>query len=529
MANSTVRRNWAAALVASSVLFGTMATLSGCRVSEDNIHRWGTTEHGPDKLVAVLSHDKYDWSLRVSAAMELVGMKPRGGRRVGIQRLIDALAQLGPDERKHVLDGLVPKLVEEIKKAPPAAGAPAPAGAPAAADTSIPFKDAAFGVLSHEPKLVSDENAKKTLTAALVEWCLHDFERRLDNSSQMFGIEQMLRFIGPEAVRGLPSLVTAESTKVDRIAGLVADLGDSSTKDATAQKLVELAKATAADAWIAKKRPLVEEANKASNVKATPDQVAKQVAQYQDEELQRVFGALKRVGQRPAVEYCLGFAGDKAQNEKRRQSAVAALEGRLDRNNPADVQRILTLASADDTPDSVRDLAFQRVGEMPRELVVSRLYDLFPSKKWKVRWVAAGTVLKMSSTTQLAEFMGKLPVGAPGLALTEPLSYGAYIDKLQVKDGKKPQDVVLPFLREGSPAARLTALGWFYAVGKASDVATIAALESDTTPVPKIDDPEAKWQCDVPKGDGKETETKPISNVGEFVKYCVEPAMKGRT
>jgi hypothetical protein len=155
---------------------------------------------------------------------------------------------------------------------------------------------------------------------------------------------------------------------------------------------------------------------------------------------------------------------------------------------------------------------------------------LFGAKKWKVRWVSASLVLTMSNTTQLAEFMGKLPGGAaPGFALTEPLSYGAKIEKMQVKENKNPADAVAPFLKEGSLAARLTALGYFFANGKPSDVPKIDALKTDKTAVPKIDDQDGKWQCDVPKGpDGKETETKNIATVGEFVSFCVEPAMRGR-
>src|ERR1044071_2652924 len=98
----------------------------------------------------------------------------------------------------------------------------------------------------------------------------------------------------------------------------------------------------------------------------------------------------------------------------------------------------------------------------------------------------------MSSTDQLAEFMGHLPIGlAPGFALTEPLSYGGLIEKMTVK-GPKPRDAVLPFLKEGSLAARLTAMGFFYATGKAADAKVLAPFEQDRYPVPKTDDPEAK-------------------------------------
>src|SRR5262249_12372671 len=83
-----VRRNarttWGRLLIVAAL----GATVSGCRVNESDVQRWGTTEHGPDKLVAVMSHDKYEWDLRVKAGLELVGMKPRSGRRIGISRFV---------------------------------------------------------------------------------------------------------------------------------------------------------------------------------------------------------------------------------------------------------------------------------------------------------------------------------------------------------------------------------------------------------------------------------------------------------
>jgi hypothetical protein len=496
--------------------------LLGCHVSDSDVKRWATTEHGPDKLVAVLTHDKYDWQLRDQAALELIQMKPRGGRRVGINRLVEALAQLTPDERKKIIDDIRPAIIAQLKQVPAAA----PPGQAAPPDPTYAYKDATMAILTYDRAvLVSDDAARKELNDALIFWSLHDFDRRLDNTTQMFGMEQLMRAIGAPAVRGLPALITPESAKYDRIASLVAELGDQPTKEATAAKLVELAKFTGSQGWIDRQKPGVEEANKASKINATPEQLQRQLAAYQDESLTKVFAAIKKVGTKPAVDYCLAIASDKTQNEKRRQAALAALEGRLDRSNPGDIEKVLALAAADETPDSVRDLAFQRIGEMPRDQVVGKLYSLFGSRKWKVRWVAATTVLKMSSTDQLPEFMAKLPVS--GLALSEPLTYGGNIDKMPVK-GPKPRDAVAPFLREGNVAARLTALGYFYAAGKASDVNMLSAFEGDHTLIPRTDDPEGKWQCDIPKGDGKESETKDVKDVGDFVRFCVLPAVKTR-
>jgi len=45
--------------------------------------------------------------------------------------------------------------------------------------------------------------------------------------------------------------------------------------------------------------------------------------------------------------------------------------------------------------------------------------------------------------------------------------------------------------------------------------------------VPKVEDPEGKWQCNTPKAGGG-AELKEVATVGEFVKVCVLPAMNDR-
>src|SRR3954469_15646496 len=127
---ATAGRFVAAITVAAVLTLG-----QGCRTSEEDVHRWANTAQGPRKLVAVLTHDKYPIDLRIDAAETLVSMKPRGGRRIGIQGtdeqlgLVDALAQMPPAPRTVLVSRLVPKLQAEMAKAPPAAqpGQPTPA------------------------------------------------------------------------------------------------------------------------------------------------------------------------------------------------------------------------------------------------------------------------------------------------------------------------------------------------------------------------------------------------------------------
>src|SRR5690606_32020958 len=108
--------------------------------------------------------------------------------------------------------------------------------------------------------------------------------------------------------------------------------------------------------------PDLKAANKASGLTVTDKQFAGQIAQYQEEELTRDFATMKKIGGRPVVDFLLAFAANGKEEPKRRQAALSALESNLDRNNPSDIQKVLTIASASDTPDVVLDQAFRRIG-----------------------------------------------------------------------------------------------------------------------------------------------------------------------
>ena len=498
---------------------------TGCRTTEDDVHRWANTAQGPRKLVAVLKHDKYPVDLRVEAAMTLVRMKPRAGQRVGIEQLIAALSEMAPAPRKTIVSKLVPKLIAELKKPPPAAQG----GQPAAPDPSFPYKDAAFAMLTNDGTvLVESDEHRSAIEAALTEWCLADFPPRLDNTSQKFGVEQVLRKLGSSSVVNLPKLIVPDAKKIGTMSKLIADLGDTPTKTEASKRLVAVAKEVDADRWKQKKAPQVEAANKASRLNPTKKQFAAQLEAYQEEELIRVFSSMKAVGGKPVVDYLLAFAKRTEPSEKRRAAAVNALAGHIDKKNKENVDAILAIASADDTPPTVRDLALRRVGELPRELVAPKLYGLFKNDEWKIRWVAAELLLKMSEKKHISEFMTKLGRGSDGMSITEPLRYGALLKS--VKGVEKPADIADKYASGAYPAAvRLSALGYYYEHGTKKQLDKVSRYASDRTKVPKCseDSNDCAWQCGY--GEGKKKEVKDIATVGDYVTYCIVPAMKKRT
>jgi hypothetical protein len=491
-------------------------TAAGCAVSESDVHRWESTENGPGKLYAIVTHDKFTWSLRDEAALSLVRVRPRNGKRIGIEYVGDALSQLADEPRRHIVDDIAPKLIEEVERPVPRSSDPNVIPA----DPSIPFKDAAFSLLVHEqPQLVGNEKTKADLIAALSQWVQADFENRIDNSTQQFGVEQIMRFNGASAVKTLPSVITESSTKVDRACSLMADIGDDDTKKRASEALVALGKKIDSSEWTDRQRVLVNQANVNAKLTPKPEQVAEQLKQYQEQELEKVFTNMKRVGGRPAVEYCLAYAHDKGKSEKMRTDALAALENRMDKNAAGDVNTIFDIVKDDTNPDKVRGVAMARMGELPKDMILPRLYSLF-DKKWKVRLDAARMILRTITTKELPDFLRRLPSSdKTKLALSEPITYGSVIMAMDPQGGPKPRAVLTGFLEAKELGAKLTAAGSYYS-GKRSDAAALNVLENDKTPVPKCaPEDECGWNCDVNK------ETKAVTNVGEFVKYCIQPSL----
>jgi hypothetical protein len=509
----------------------------GCRVSETDVKRWEMTQRGPYKLVAVITHDKYPIELRTEAAMSLIRMPARGGVRQGIKFLVDkykdedgeeregALVQLSEDTRRQIVDRMAPILMEELKPPPPAR---TPEGR-LPPDLTIPYKDASFAMLIHEPPLVSSDKTKADLRNALMKWAQTGFEDRVENGSQQYGLEQMMRTLGPESVRILPGLVNENTARIDRIAALIKDIGDEPTKLELSKAFVGLAEKYNSKEWLDAQTKIVKDHNAKNNTKADDTQVAAQVEKIQERRLtEEVFPSMKKVGLRPSVDYLIKYSGDASKPAERRKLALAALEGNLDKNRKEDLDAVFSIAKGPDVPDVVRDQAFRRMGEFPKEWIVPKLYTLGDPPKWKVRWVAFENILTTMNLKQVPEFMTHLPkTPVTKMGMTEPLSYAGVIRDKMEGDAKSKLDTILPYLNSKDLGPKLVALGYFW-TGKKDDKHFVQPHAEDAMLLPKCEkDDECLWQCDVPKaGNPKETEPRELKTVGEFVKICLLPTME---
>lgn len=502
----------------------------GCRTSEADIHRWGETLNGPKKLEAVMRSDKYPMELRTEAALTLVRMKPRNGRRIGIEGgedpeqigVIAVLTSMPKDVRTKLIAHLIPGLESSMSGATTRKAA-------THQDDSFPYKDTMFALLTHDNGvLLSSEEQRRHLREVLASWIAEDFASRIDEPSQIYSIDQVLNNLRAMGVKPLAELIEANAPKLDRISQFIADLGDPETKLRASKKLVDVAQYTASPKWKEERAPSVRKANQDSKLNPTPKQFEDQLAQYQEEELIRLFSSMKKVGGKPAVDYLLAYSAQKSLSEKLRASALAALENNLDKNDARHTDAMIELAKANDTPDSVRDLALRRLGEMPRKNVINRLYGLFDHPNWKVRWLTAELVLKMSDTTQIGEFMSHLGT-VKTMALAEPLRYGELMG--EVKGPQKAPAFLTQYLDTSNKVpVRLTALSWYFNAGTAKDLDSLKQWAGDKATAPKCapDAKDCEWKCETATSDGK-SEAHEIKTVGDFVTYCVIPEIGRRT
>jgi hypothetical protein len=499
----------------------------GCRTTEEDIARWAVTQNGPKRLAAVVQHGKYPLALRTEAALTLIGLHPRHGRRVGLEgdaagevpNLVALLAAMPEEPRTAVVHRLVPALVTQLT------AAAAPLGA--AHDQTFPFKDAAFALLTADGgKLVARLEDRQRLLDGLRTWAQADFANRVDNPSQIHGFDQLMGLLGASGTRQLPDSMRPGAPKLERLANFIALHGDEPTRLRASEKLVEIASAVQSEGFLREKTPLLEQANSASKLAPTKKQFEEQLTTFQDEELIRVFQLMKKVGRTASIRYLLDFAAERSNSEKRRVAALSALEGHLDATAPGHLELVAALASSGDSPDGVRDLALARLREFPRPLIVEHLYALFPSPNWKLRWVAAESVLRVSDTTHLEEFLGRLGK-VENMALTEPIRYGELIAAM--KGPESVETTVAGHLGASNPVpARLAALGWYFHKGAESDRRLLEAHQHDQSPVPPCapGTPDCEWTCDLVV-DGKPV-SRQITRVGEFVRYCVLAEMDRR-
>ena len=189
------------------------------------------------------------------------------------------------------------------------------------------------------------------------------------------------------------------------------------------------------------------------------------------------------------------------------------------------VEILIKIAAAKEEDDSVRDVALRRLGDLPRKPWSTKLYSLFTNDMWQVRWIAAELVLKMSDTSHVDEFM-RNSSRAEGMSISEPLIYGARI--AEMKGPVKPADLADQIRGPGQLGAGSFDRARLLLPRRRTRISSPRSSRTQTiaTKVPECKEEREGMRMEVRLS---RAETKDITTVGEFVEYCVKPAMEKRS
>jgi hypothetical protein len=452
----------------SAAALAAAALCAGCRYTTKDVDVWKGTVKGPGRMVGVILADKYELPLWTYAALALVDMER--GDIDGVAELGRTMERLDPATRAQIVQGLVPGLAALMKadqaQSDPERGPPA---------RQIRAKDAAFALLAH-----AKGETRRQLADAVVRWYTVDFHGR--SLSGAYSAEQVVREVGGSSAAG--ALVDALQAKLPqqalvKLAELIGQLGDAATKERAADRLVQIEAEMRGPDFLAWLEQEIAVTYQASGEKPDPARMKKTAAVNRNNFLQDgVLPAMKHLADQPKIaERLLQLAAtrDPALAEQRTR-ALQALEGKVREEH---LDRLLALALDQQNPTSVRDYAFDRVGDIRSPRAIAPMWPLVASApEQRLRWRAGELVLAIGGNAVLEEFFGRLPAGDAAYEPEELEGYAARMGQMT------PLPTAAAAARLDSPNwyDRVIALKFFQRKGDRGDLARLGRLVADGTP-----------------------------------------------
>jgi hypothetical protein len=162
--------------------------------------------------------------------------------------------------------------------------------------------------------------------------------------------------------------------------------------------------------------------------------------------------------------------------ETRRVRALQALEGKVGRD---DLAQVMTLALNKSNPTSVRDYAFDRIGDIRSSEAMPQLWPLVTSNDDpRLRWRAGELVLAIGGAAVVPDFFSRLP--SSGEYPAEELEgYATRLGQMT----PAPVDEVRTQLGSNNWYAKVIAIRFFERKGNADDLKRLAGLTGDKAAV----------------------------------------------
>jgi hypothetical protein len=446
----------------------TSLVASGCRITENDIETWKGTVKGPGKMVAVLLADKYDLSLRSTAALALVDMDRHDVD--GTAELMTSVEKLDPATRDRVIEQVVPGLVKLMQASEP--NHDASQGPPV---RQIRAKDAAFALITY-----ANPQSRKALTEAVMRWYTADFNGR--SLSGSYSAEQVVRALGASAATMLVDALNAQLPQqaLVKLSELIGQLGSPESKQRAAQKLVAIEAEMRSDAFLQWLKGQITE-QLGQGAATDPARIEKTASLNRERFVDEgAIPAMANLADQPEVATrLLAIAADKDPHlTERRTRALQALEGKV---HESQLDQLLALALDASSPIAVQDYAFDRVGDVRSPKAIPPMWPLVQdAEKQRLRWRAGELVLAIGGPSVLSEFFAKLPSGAEVRYEPEELEgYAARMGQMA------PLPVAVATAQLSSPNwwGRVIALNYFERKGVDADAQLLSRLLGDAAPV----------------------------------------------
>lgn len=441
----------------------------GCKVNSADVDTWKGTMKGPGKIVAVILADKYDITLRTHAALALVQMERQDVD--GVAELQHVLQGVAAETRTQIVDGMAPGLEALMKAAP--APTPAEDADEGPAPSQIRAKDAAFLLINQ-----AGPAARELLTKAVIGWYVEDFNGR--SLAGNFSAEQVVRALGAPAAAILVDALSAELPQqaLIKLSELIGQLGNEEGKLNAAKRLVAIEREMEGDKFLTWLKGKIRE--QMSSGGAAPAE-AKVTAVAELNRHNFIVGgsipAMKFLADQKEVSDRLiqiaSSAGTDQKVTERRTRALQALEGKVGKQH---LQQLLALALDPNNPASVRDYAFDRVGDIRSPEAIPPMWSLVAdAADGRLRWRAGELVLALGGAGVVTEFFSKLPAGETDFAPEELDGYASRMGQM----APVPVDTMRAQLGSPNWWLRVIAIKFFERKGAAADVARLSKLAND--------------------------------------------------
>lgn len=460
------------------VLLALVLGASGCKINSEDVDWWKGTVKGPGKIVAVMKSEKYDLPLRTHAALALVDMDRQDVD--GIAQLQQTLQQLDPATRNAIIDGMAPGLEQMMRADSAAQGAPAEGqGAP---PQQVRAKEAAYVIVP-----LASPATRERLVRAIVGWYSLDFNGR--SLAGKYSAEQVIRALGSPAAAMLVDGINAKMPQAAlvKIAELIGQLGDATTKQRAAERLVAMEREMESPAFVQWLQTRIQDQLRAQSAQGGAQVDANRVRTVA--ELNResfindgALPAMKFLASQPIVaDRLLAIASTPSRDEQmveRRRRALSALEGNAKQTH---LQPLLALALGENNPPEVRDEAFDRLGDIGSREFIPQMWPIVASSENPtLRGRAGELVLIAGGPAIVSEFLGRLPSSRDiAYAREELAGYAARMSQMS----PPPTELMRRQLSSPNWWNRVIALRFFERRGTEADIPAMQRLTSDATVV----------------------------------------------